>query len=152
MNLGNPPAEHVPGGTTHKRKQKAWWFVCFLLSEAKWSREMPSFFRPTWSEWMKHSGFFSVVQQSAPLHASSEKHSAYYQCAWLEMIYSASIISEATVAGYSLEALHGAEMHLIAAQDVINVIPRAHSIIFLLSDGITESELSFQIRQIKYCN
>lgn len=95
---------------------------------------------------------FSVVQQSAPLHASSEKHSAYYQCAWLEMRYSASIISEATVAGYLLEALRGAETHLIAALAVINVIPRAHSIISLLSDGMTESEISFQIRLLKHLN
>lgn len=35
--------------------------------------------------------------KQAPLHASSEKHSAHYQCARLEMIHSASILSEATL-------------------------------------------------------
>lgn len=147
MNLGNPPAEHVPGGTTHKRKQKRGDLSVSFSPKPSGPGKGPVFLGQRGpSEW-SIQGFFSVVQQSAPLHASSEKHSAYYQCAWLEVIYSASIISEATVAGYSLEALHGAEMHLIAAQDVINVIPRAHSIIFLLSDGMTESELSFQICQ-----
>lgn len=147
MNLGNPPAEHFPGGTTHKRKQKRGDLSVSFSPKPSGPGKGPVFLGQRGpSEW-SIQGFFSVVQQSAPLHASSEKHSAYYQCAWLEVIYSASIISEATVAGYSSEALHGAEMHLIAAQDVINVIPRAHSIIFLLSDGTTESELSFQICQ-----
>ncbi len=68
-------------------------------------------------------------QQSAPLHASSEKHSACYQCAWLEMIHSASILSKATVADYSLGLLHRNEMHLMALQDMIKMVLNAHFII-----------------------
>lgn len=50
----------------------------------------------------------------SPLHASSEKHSAYYQCARLEMIHRASFLSEDTVASGSLGARRGAETCLVA--------------------------------------
>lgn len=50
MNLGNPPAEHVPGGTTHKRKQKRGDLSVSFSPKPSGPVERPRFFRPTWSE------------------------------------------------------------------------------------------------------
>ena len=81
-------------------------------------------------------------QQSAPLHASSEKHSAYYQCALLEMIHSARILSKATVASYSLGVPRRDGTHLIALQNMINVIGNPRYIILLLSRWLIGSQIA----------
>lgn len=77
-------------------------------------------------------------QQSASLHASSEKDSAYYHCARLEMIHSASILSEATVAGYSLGAQRD-ERELIALPRMIYLIQKAHSVNMFVSHWMIKS-------------
>lgn len=83
----------------------------------------------------------SVRASNQPL---STPHSAYYQCAWLEVMHSPGILSQATVGSSSLGALRGDESHLMTLQDMINVIQNAHLIILLLSHGLIKSQIGLQ--------